>query len=413
METGVEMAGMSALVEGEAGGRARMLLLVGLALVLSMATWFSATAILAELRRALSLSDVEASWITNAVQLGFVTGAVGLSVTGLADSIESRWLIASCALLAALSNLALLVVPDFTALIVARFVTGLALAGVYPPALKVIAGWFAVGRGFAMGAAVGALTLGSASSFLIRALGGGIDWRAIVVVSSLAALAGAALAFMFIAEGPYAGPRPKFHFGRILSVMRDRPVLLANLGYFGHMWELYAMWAWFYSYALAAGWGASVAAALLTFAVIGVGALGCVCGGLLADRIGRTAATAWMMGVSGLCAILVGAAFDGPGWLFTLIALVWGFSVIGDSAQFSAMISELSDRETIGAALALQTGCGFALTIASIRLVPWLAGEIGWRWSFLLLAPGPLVGVRAMLALRRLPQAKLIANGRR
>ena len=307
--------------------------------------------------------------------------------------------------------------PDVPWLFTARFITGLALAGVYPPGLKLIATWFARGRGLAMGAAVGALTLGSSAPYLIRALGAHVAWQPVVMVSAGAALGAAILLLAFAREGPFATVRPKADLSRIVGVLRDPVLTLANLGYFGHMWELYAMWGWFYAYASAARHArpdhAGPAAALLTFLALAVGALGCVAGGLLADRIGRTATTALMMALSCTCALAIGFAFTGPVWLLVAIALVWGFTVIADSAQFSAMVTELSDPQSVGTALALQVGVGFALTVVSIRLTAFVAAHAGWQWTFVMLAPGPFIGAVAMLALRRRPEARKIANGRR
>ena len=391
-----------------------MLALIGGVLILSMATWFSATAILAQLQSAYGLSDAAASWLTNAVQAGFVTGAIASSLSGLPDRVSGRALILTSALLAACANLAMLAAPGTAGLLAARFVTGAALAGIYPTALKVIATWFATGRGIAMGAAVGALTLGSASPYLVKAVGADMPWQVVVLASSACALLAGILA-LAMRDGPHGALSRPFDRGEIARVLRNRPLMLANLGYFGHMWELYALWGWFLSYAAAAAkhQPLSLPPALLTFGVVAVGALGCVVGGIAGDRIGRTLTTGIAMAVSGSCALLIGAAFDGPSWLFVLIAAVWGISVIADSAQFSAMVSELSDRRSVGAALALQVGIGFALTIVSIRLLPQLATAIGWRWVFLMLCPGPYVGVVAMLLLRAHPRATAIANGRR
>lgn len=393
-----------------------MLALIGTALILSMTTWFSATAILPELAQTFGLSAAGAAWLTNAVQIGFVVGALSLSISGLVDTLPTRGLMAASGLLAAMSNVTLLWVPDATWLFAARAVTGVALAGVYPPALKLIATWFVHGRGLAMGAAVGALTLGSSGPYLLRAVGAHVDWHAVVAVSSGLAML-AALLLVFAVDGPYATARPKPDLRRIGVVLRDPGLALANLGYFGHMWELYAMWGWFLAYASDATRVATPAPLLspplLTFLVIAIGAGGCLAGGVLADRIGRTATTALMMAISGTCALTIGWAYDGPSWLFVAIALVWGFSVIADSAQFSAMVSELADAQSVGAALALQVAVGFALTVVSIRLTPLLASAIGWRWTFVMLAPGPFVGAVAMMVLRRLPRAEKIANGRR
>lgn len=397
--------------------RWRTLLLVCAGLVLAMTTWFSATAVTPELVLQWSLTPAQASWLTNTVQIGFVAGALLSSVVNLPDLVSLRKLMAASALVAAAANACLLAAPSFTLVLTARFLTGMALAGVYPPALKLVSTWFRRGRGAALGAVIAALTLGSAFPHLVRVLAGRLDWHAVVLAASVATVVGGALLGRYAADGPFPFSRATFDPRFIGSVARNRGLALANLGYFGHMWELYAMWGWFLAFATAAAPGLGLqdakAASLVTFVVVGSGIAGALVGGVLADRIGRTAVAALMMTVSGACAIVIGLVFDGPLWLFLLVAIVWGASVIGDSAQFSAMATELSDPRYVGTALTLQLGLGFALTVISIRLTPLLAGAIGWRWSFLLLVPGPAAGVAAMLALRGHPDARRIANGLR
>ena len=399
------------------GARWRILGLVCAGVVLSMTTWFSATAITPELVRAFGLSTGEASWLTNSVQVGFGIGALASSLVGLPDRVSLRRLMAASAALAALANLALLAAPSVGALLLARAATGMALAGLYPPALKLVATWFRRGRGTALGAVIAALTLGSAFPHLVRAATDHVAWQAVVASASGATLAGGALLGRFGVEGPFPFGRAPFDVRQIGAVLSNRPLMLANLGYFGHMWELYAMWGWFLAFAAVAlprlGLSGPEAASLLTFAVVASGVVGALGGGLLADRIGRTAAAGLMMAASGSCALLICLAFDGPPWLFVLVALVWGITIIGDSAQFSAMATELSDSHTVGTALALQLGLGFALTVVSIRLTPVVAEAVGWRWTFLMLVPGPAVGVIAMAALRRRPEALRIAGGLR
>ena len=389
-----------------------------LAVVLSMTAWFSATAVTPELVRAWNLSPSMAAWMTNAVQIGFVTGALASSLVNLPDVVRLNRLMAVCALLAALFNAALLLEPGAALAVVCRFATGMALAGVYPPAMKLTATWFQSRRGLALGAVIAALTAGSSLPHLIRALTQALDWQAVVATASIAAVAASLLFFVFAREGPYPFSKAVFHPGQIGAVLRDRNLLLVNIGYFGHMWELYAMWAWLLAYlrqALANGSGATVAgASLLTFAAIAAGVIGCLAGGLLSDRFGRTATTAGMMIVSGSSALLIGFAFDGPPWLLAVIVLVWGASIIGDSAQFSAAVTEIADRRYVGTALSLQMAVGFALTVLSIWLMPQLADWLGgWQWTFLFLVPGPLVGAIAMLALRQSPAAHHLADGRR
>lgn len=381
-----------------------------------MACWFSTTAIGPELARVWQLSPAQAGWLTNAVQIGFVLGALAASAVNLPDILPMTRLITLSAILTAMANAVVLLQPGFVGLFLARLVTGIALAGVYPPALKLMATWFVAGRGLAMGLLVGALTLGSAMPHLLRALGGDLDWRVVVAGASLGALVSAAIFGLAVAEGPHGFARASFDPRQTLRVLRDRPLRLATFGYLGHMWELYAMWAWFLTFALAAGQAAPLplGASVLTFLAISSGILGCALGGWLSDRIGRCWTTAGMMAVSGACAGLIGFAWGGPGWLLSLIAVIWGISIIGDSAQFSAAVTELSDRHLVGTALTLQLALGFALTVLAIWLMPHVAAALGgWRWTFLALVPGPAFGAWAMLRLRALPQAAALASGRR
>ncbi|PTX03345.1 MFS transporter [Pararhodobacter aggregans] len=401
----------------QAEGRWRMLAILCLGVAGVLATWFSATAILPELVTLWDLDAARTSWLTNAVQLGFVVGAIGASLVNLPDIVPMPRLMAVSAVLAAASNAALLVVgPDGA--ILARFVTGVALAGVYPPAMKLMATWFVRGRGLALGLLIGALTLGSSMPHLVRALAEGIDWRLVVWVTSGLALAAALVFASMVHEGPSPFARATFDPRQSLSVFTNRPLFLANLGYFGHMWELYALWAWILAFAAAAEAGMQPfpfgSASMLSFVVVASGAVGCLLGGWLSDRIGRCLTCAGMMLISGGCAALIGFFFDGPPLVLALIALLWGITVIGDSAQFSAAVTELAEGAFVGTALALQMGLGFGLTVLAIWALPHFAEWIGgWRWAFLFLVPGPLIGAAAMLALRRLPEATRLAQGAR
>lgn len=382
-----------------------------------MTCWFSATAIIPELIRDWSLTPAQAGWLTNAVQIGFVLGALASSLVNLPDIMRLTRLITLAALLAAVANAALLLQPGFAGAVAARFVTGLALAGLYPPAMKLMATWFVRGRGLAMGFLIGGLTLGSSMPHLFRGLGGGIDWRLVVIASTLATLASALIFGLLVREGPHGFGRATFDPRQALAVLRNRPVLLANLGYFGHMWELYAMWAWFLAFATAAGQAGAApfgSPSIFAFVVVASGVAGCILGGVLSDRIGRCLTTAGMMAVSGCCAALIGLAFTGPAWLLALVAIIWGVSIIGDSAQFSAAVTELADPRFVGTALTLQVSIGFALTVLAIWLMPHVAAAFGgWRWAFLVLLPGPAVGAWAMLRLRGLDAAARLAGGRR
>ncbi len=395
-----------------------MLAVTAVAVILTLTTWFSATAVMPELVKVYSLRPAEAAWLTNGVQLGFVVGALVSSLLSIGDVFRTTTLMSIAALAAGLANgLLLLDLGAFEAIMV-RFLTGISLALVYPPAMKFVATWFQTGRGLAMGAMVGALTLGSALPHLIRALGASFDWRLVISTSSVACLVASLIFVFLLREGPYPFSRTRVDPRQIGKIIRNRPVMLANIGYFGHMWELYALWGWILAFgtaAFAAGHVSSVSAAsFLAFAVIALGAPSSVVAGWLADRIGRCYTTALCMAISGTCALIIGFAFDGPIWLLVLIASIWGLTVVGDSAQFTAAVTELSDQSLVGSALAFQMGVGFLITIITLWLVPVLADALGsWRWSFVILAPGPAIGVWAMLSLRRLPDAEKIANGKR
>jgi MFS family permease len=391
-------------------GRGRTLALLSLALVLSMTTWFSATAVVPQLREEWVLGNTSSAWLTIAVQLGFVVGALASSAVNLADVVSPRAAILAGALGAAGAN-ALLLAADGPGLgVPIRAATGFFLAGVYPPALKLASTWFRRGRGTALGIVVGALTLGSAGPHLVNGVGG-LDWQVVVAATSLLTVLGGLVVFAGVREGPFVFPAARFDPRQARLVLANRGVRLASLGYFGHMWELYAMWAWFLFFFGAAA-GAGEGAAYATFAVIGIGAAGCWVGGLLGDRFGRTSTTAAMMAVSGLCALTIGLLVDAPSWLVLAVGLVWGFAVVADSAQFSTIVTELADQAYVGTALALQLAIGFALTVATIWLVPFLEDGVGWRYAFAFLAPGPALGIVAMVRLRSGPEAARIAGGR-
>jgi len=411
------LAPAQADAQAKESSRWAMLGILSLAIVLSMTTWFSATAITSELRAVWSLDDASIAWLTNAVQIGFVVGALGASIFNLPDIIAPRMLMSVSAVLAAAANLGLLIAPSAEVVMFLRFVTGLALAGVYPPALKLISTWFVQGRGLALGCVIAALTLGSAFPHLLRAVTSNLNWKLVVCSTSAMTVIGAALMARSAVEGPHPFSRATFDLRKIGQVLRDKPVMLANIGYFGHMWELYAMWGWFLAFtqaSLHARGLISPSASLITFAVIASGTVGCILGGLMADSIGRTATTSIMMTLSGLCCILIGFTFNAPLWVFLLISIIWGITVIGDSAQFAAAVTEVGNSAFIGTALALQLGLGFALTVAAIRVMPILADYLGgWQWAFLALVPGPFIGTIAMLALRRLPESVKIGQGLR
>lgn len=389
-----------------------VLTLVSVAELLGMGLWFAASAVSAQYQELWSLSSSEAGWLTTVVQLGFVVGTAGSAVLNLADIIPARRLFALCALGGAVANLLVLTADGLGVALVWRFVTGAFLAGVYPPAMKMIATWFKARRGMAVGTVVGSLTVGKATPYLVHAIPG-VGIAPVGVAASAGAVMAAALVWFGYRDGPYPFVSRPFSWGLVGEVVSTRRWRLATGGYLGHMWELYPAWVWlpvFVAASVAASGtlgqsGESIASAV-SFAAIAAGGLGCVWGGLVADRRGREWFVTLAMAVSGACAIVIGATFGASLWLLVPVALAWGFFVVADSAQFSVLVTESVPPHAVGTALTLQTSLGFLLTAFAIQLVPPLVEAMGWPWAFPVLALGPIAGIasiRRLWALRAQP----------
>ncbi|BCW70733.1 MFS transporter [Arthrobacter sp. NicSoilB8] len=381
--------------------------LIAMVQVLALGVWFSASAVVPTLRTEWGISSIEAVWLTASVQVGFAVGALASAFLNLADRIRPHLLLAASAGAAALTTGALaLLVGDFAAALPLRVLTGIFLAGVYPVGMKLVASWSQPARrGKSMGLLLGALTLGSSFPHLISGLGS-LNWKVVLGSAALVSGTGAAVALIWVRPGPYlhagmARPSPRY----IVELFRHSTPRLINFGYFGHMWELYAVWTWLPSFMVASelvhgntlGNGLSLGA-FLAIGVAGVG--GCLIGGWLADRFGPPLAAGGALLISGTCCLISPLLFGLPWIILMGFCIVWGASVIADSGVFSAALSESVDHQYTGSALTIQTAIGFSLTVAPIQIVPLAADMLGWQFAFLLLAPGPLLGALAMMALR-------------
>jgi MFS family permease len=409
--------------------RWRMLALLAAAELLGMSLWFAASAVSTSLAGYWEISTrAGAAWLTTTVQLGFVAGTAVAAVLNLADLVPSARYFAASAVLGATANAVLLATPDFRLALVTRFLTGFFLAGVYPPAMKMVATWFRAQRGLAIGTVVGALTIGKATPYLVLATASAAvstmtpdhtRTTRVVLAASIGALVAAVLVLAGYRDGPYPFQARPFSWRLVADVSRGRQWRLATSGYLGHMWELYAFWTWIPAF-IAASFTAqtgtlesasSAQVAGTAFTTIAIGGLGCIWGGLAADRAGRERLVTLAMAASGGCALLMPLVFGRASWVLMVFAYLWGFFVIADSAQFSALVTESVPAHAVGTALTLQTSLGFLLTILSIQLVPLLVELFGWQWAFPVLALGPALGIVAIQRLVILKRGLATARG--
>ncbi|MEK4424586.1 MFS transporter [Solibacillus sp. FSL K6-1523] len=388
-------------------GSWRALLWIGLSQLCALSLWYSASVIAPELIENWNLSSNSEAWLSAAVPIGFVIGALFSSYFGIADRFNPRKILALSALLGALLNVLLITVDSGFFGILLRILTGITLAGVYPIAVKIISEWFPRKRGLAMGILIAALTLGSSLPHFIVMFFSSVNWKIVIICSSVLALVSSFIVSFILEDAPVKSKKLPFSLKVIKKVVMNKPVMLANYGYFGHMWELYAVWTWLPAFLTASFLTYSPEIphwfiALSSFVSIGIaGGIGSVVGGVISDKIGRANLTILSMFISAICSIIIGFTFGQFIWVTLIISIIWGVSVIADSAQFSAAVSEIADVEYVGTALTFQMCIGFLITIFSINLIPIIQRIVGWEWVFSILAIGPIVGMITMVKFRR------------
>ncbi|MGJ9460687.1 MFS transporter [Oceanobacillus sp. CF4.6] len=383
------------------------LALIATAVLFTLSLWFSASVIILDLRTMWGLTKWTEAWLSASVPAGFVIGAFISAFYGFADRFNIRKLFAISAILGSFFNILLIFTNIAGVGITLRVLTGICLAGVYPPAVKLIAQWFPKQRGLATGILIAALTLGSSLPHFISLFVASLDIRLVLLITSTLAIIAAWLMYGILGDAPVdSRNKTPFSFGLMKKIIKNKPVMLANYGYFGHMWELYAMWTWLPAFLTASFVNYSPSTnlwlgLLISFVAIGVaGSIGCIVGGLVADKVGRSNLTIIAMGISAVCALVIGLTFGNNIWLTSILSIIWGVSVVADSAQFSVVVSEFSHSEYVGTALTFQMCVGFLITILTINFISFFQGWVGWQWVFTILGIGPILGIIAMVKLK-------------
>mgnify|MGYP001827624336 FL=1 len=378
--------------------------------------WFSGNAVLAELMQRWSSPSSMAGWITSAVQLGFIAGTLVFAIFAVSDRFSPRWVFLLCAVAGSLSNL--LTGPagnSLAGLLVLRCITGFFLAGIYPVGMKIAAGWYQKGLGNALGFLIGALVLGTAFPHLLKGGLSSVPWQAVIVLSSGVCLLGGLLMFLLIPDGPYLVAGARFNPRAVVAMFGHRELRAAALGYFGHMWELYTLWAFvpvFLAAYLSSVSGLSRNVSFWSFLIIGIGSVGCSVGGLVSARVGSARVAFIQLAVSGICCLFSPLFFAAPPSLFLVFMLLWGTAVVGDSPQFSTIVARTAPPELVGSALTLVNCIGFSITVVSLSLMQWIAAMVPPQYLLILLAAGPATGLVCMKQLvggnrvTRLPSAQ-------
>jgi len=384
----------------------RVLLYVSLAVFLATSVWFSGTAAAPILQEDWQLNDVQMAWLTVAVQVGFIVGTFLYSLFNIADIFRARHVFFFSAVLCALFNgIFAFCCSEIGTAVTFRFLTGVFLAGIYPVGMKLVASWFRTGLGWRLGIMVGALTLGTAFPYFIQAVGAGLSWKFLAASASILALTGGLIVLRLIPDGPFLRDVAHFDIRAAFRMFKRRSFRLQAIGYFGHMWELYTFWALssvFFTAALGSKPGDyNFNIPLIAFLIIAVGTAGCILGGWVSRTWGERKVALLSLVVSGGLCLFSWFLFGMNPWILIILLLIWGFFVVSDSPQFSALAAVYCPPEYTGTAFAIQNGIGFGITVVSLQVIPWIAQSIGWQWAFVFLAPGPIIGAAAMVMLKQ------------
>lgn len=375
---------------------------------LGTSTWFAGNAILPVLQSEWGLADSAVAPLTNSVQLGFICGALLFAFLAISDRVSPRILFTLSAAGAAFFNLMIALAADeLTEVLVYRFLGGMMLAGVYPVGMKIATGWYPDGLGRALGFLVGALALGTASPHLFSAFNF-TDWKVVIYIVSAGSLLGGLLVLAFVPDGPALHKGGALRLRDLWVAVKHKPLQASAGGYFGHMWELYAVFAllpyWLKAWSEQQQYPINIS--FWSFVFIAIGCLGCIVGGILSKRIGSRLVAQVMLCCSGICCLISPFMIEFSFGIIAIFWLVWGFTVVADSPQFSALSAQTAPPQVVGSALTMINAIGFTITVISVQLCGTLLVNYSVEWIMLLLLPGPILGVLSLQWLKQLEEQK-------